>query len=606
MITKPICSLQVFRLLTLALMTLLLIGCKTVSSTHSSTKAKVSGSTKELMQKAQDAMMLPSPGRESRLLDIAETLALKRRPAEAIVVLQPIDPKKINNTQYARYAYIYAISEQNRNNAFDALNILDTARMQSLFDTLSSQDKRSVLRLKAQLNSDLGNLEDSLAQRIELASLLTTPKEQKKNERALWRDATRLPESRLSEMASNTKDPILKGWYELATIEKRYEADLKAKKVAKQRWSMINTKHPASRNIDIDPRFMAEIDVSTPQRIALLLPTSGELAVAGRAIEDGFMVAHEQAQLAGQIVPSVQTYDTAASSIDTVYALAVADGADMVIGPLDKEELTRLSQQPELPVTTLALNYFNTNDGLNVLSPHPRLFQFGIAPEDDGRQIAEKAWQEGHRSALMMRRASDWSIRAARSFTQHWQAMGGVIVGEFEYNDENLAQMVKQAVRFNRYNRPKRRTDMDMIVMLASPQEGRQIIPALDFYFAKDVPVYSSRHIYANMRSDERDNDLEAVRFTALPWVFDNQSIEKKAIKSKQKPSQYYPLYALGIDAFALQQGLSKLTQNNALQGLTGQLTLGEGQRVNRDAMWGYFKQGQVEQLPASTFQYSE
>ena len=65
------------------------------------------------------------------------------------------------------------------------------------------------------------------------------------------------------------------------------------------------------------------------------------------------------------------------------YREAQADGVDWVIGPLERDQVTRLANLGEIPLPTLALNYTD-----QMTQADQTLFQFGLAPEDEARSAA--------------------------------------------------------------------------------------------------------------------------------------------------------------------------------------------------------------------------
>ncbi len=599
MILKHIYAIRVTFFTFLALC--LLSSCVTVSSTSRNSGV----STDELLANARQAQGLASPQRENKLLDIAEALAKKNETNAAESVTQAIDPNRLNNVLHTRYTYVMALIYEKRGNHIKALELISSPRMETYRQELPVEHQQSILFLKASINGNLGDIEESVKQRTILSTLLLpNSKLAEKNDQLMWQDLIRLPERRLVELANKTRDRVLAGWFERAAIHKRYAHDPKAREAAVQRWAMANPNHPASRDVTVDPRFTGKAQVSRPQKVALLLPLEGELSAAGQAIRDGFMSAYKAQGSSVQVV----SYNTNDGPITSIYSRAVADGADMVIGPLTKDRVMQLSQLGDLPVTTLALNYIDRFSNTSMMAAHPNFFQYSLAPEDEGKQIAEFTWQEGHRSAIIIRRKSDWSPRAAGAFIDTWRSLGGEIAEEHEYSDENLAQMVKQVMQFNKYRKgrttyrtlpsglrvavqPRRRNDADLIVMMSSPIEGRQIIPALDYYFAKDIPVYATRHVYADLQFNKDDSDMKGVRFTAIPWAFIKSEKDSRGL-----------LHAMGMDAFLLQESLGLLIDQGFLQGMTGRLTMQPDQRIERRTDWGVFNEdGKVVRLPAST-----
>jgi outer membrane PBP1 activator LpoA protein len=113
----------------------------------------------------------------------------------------------------------------------------------------------------------------------------------------------------------------------------------------------------------------------------LLLPLSGRMQAAGRAVRDGFLAAAlaEPAERR----PKIELMDTAELGAAAAYARALEIGARAVAGPLMKEDVAALIAAP-LPVPTLALN------SLPMDTPPPFLFQFALDPEHEARAVARR------------------------------------------------------------------------------------------------------------------------------------------------------------------------------------------------------------------------
>ncbi len=140
--------------------------------------------------------------------------------------------------------------------------------------------------------------------------------------------------------------------------------------------------------------------MSAPTQIALLLPLSGPLANAGQAIRDGFIAAfYHAASLA-----RVRVYDTNGASIGAVYEQASTDGAQLVVGPLDKQSVVDINLLPYRRVPVLALNYLPPG-----VAAGAGLFQFGLAIEDEAHAIARRVYEDGFPRVAIVESDLDWS-----------------------------------------------------------------------------------------------------------------------------------------------------------------------------------------------------
>ena len=159
-----------------------------------------------------------------------------------------------------------------------------------------------------------------------------------------------------------------------------------------------------------------------------------------KPFEKGFFAGYYEANRRRGEKSTIRVYDTTNhKDIQTVYDIALDNGADFVVGPLSKEDVLHLSLLPPyaLKSPVLALNH------------HPeartsrQFFQFSLAPETEAEQIAEKAWQKGYRSASIIVPDNAWGKRTASAFTSQWQRQGGRILHTVytpRHNKINLPQ----------------------------------------------------------------------------------------------------------------------------------------------------------------------
>lgn len=331
-----------------------------------------------------------------------------------------------------------------------------------------------------------------------------------------------------------------------------------------------------------------------PRQIALLLPLSGNHAESAKAIQDGFFASFYSAEPK----PNVRVYDTAREKdVQRVYELAIQEGADFVVGPLVKEDVYRLStlSPRELRTPVLALN---VQPDLQV---PPQFIQYALAPEAEAIQIANKALEQGYRHAGIIVPDNTWGKRIANAFAATWQQQGGRIARTAYVNDNpdqsaavrdllgidqsqkranELKNLLKEKVDFQ----PKRRQDMDVIVMAAPPEQARQLKPLLDFYYAEDLPVFATSSVYAGTPNPRQDRDINGVIFCDMPWLLDEQQGQQlKQLLAKQGPQseQYSRLFAMGVDAYQLISQLKRLNEGGSYMGATGQLSL-EGNQIQR------------------------
>ena len=335
-------------------------------------------------------------------------------------------------------------------------------------------------------------------------------------------------------------------------------------------------------------------------KVALLLPLHGSYGGAGTAIRDGYFAAYYDAQSRGDQASSVKIYDTTKSSnIRDLYRQAVADGAQMVIGPLDKDSVASLKSSGHITVPTLALNYTNQR-------PTQNFFAVGLSPQNQAYQAANKAWSDGHRNAIIIAPQGLWGFSIANAFTKQWQQLGGNIIDGLNYTpNQNLGDAIKNLLHVkqipsrNSNRMAERRQDADILFLVALSQNARKIVPLLKFYYLGNLPVYSVSLIYDGVTNPAADRDMDGVYFCDSPWIF--KDLPKMRLLRQGMahlwPSPYHNyirLYALGLDAYLLTQNLNRLdpTGQNAVPGATGKLYLDNQQNIWQVLQWAQFRDG--------------
>jgi outer membrane PBP1 activator LpoA protein len=327
-----------------------------------------------------------------------------------------------------------------------------------------------------------------------------------------------------------------------------------------------------------------------PRRVALLLPSSGALKNAAAAIRDGFFAAWFNDTNAGPERGEVQTYDSGQSAEDALnaYRQAVKEGADRVVGPLTREAVGLLFEQSDLTVPVLALNQAD-----NGATPPPGSIAFGLLPDTEGAQAAERMASMGIREAAVIAATDDWAERASLAFRVQFESLGGAIVGEarLREGEVNYAGLIRQSVG-------SFATASNAGVFISMrPQQARLLMPQLRLA-GVSVPVMASSHVYSGALNAGLDRDLEGLEFCDAPWLFDaNAGLPPRdqivrGIESARGSGAR--LFALGLDAYSLMPYMDWLGTHpdSYLPGATGQLASDSFGRVHRLLTWARFENG--------------
>lgn len=443
------------------------------------------------------------------------------------------------------------------------------------------------------------------------------------NQMQLWKILNVQPRARLKSEFNATNEPVLSGWIELALAAVEAGGSAGRLNVAIEGWKKTYPKHPAGEGLlnsllSAAPGLTGRID-----RIALLLPLTSNYAAAAQAVRDGFLAM--DAANADPDKPQIKVYDLGPdpARAPEVYALAVQEGAQLVVGPLGRDAADTIIRGTTLTVPTLLLNHTDIQPN-GAGARH--LFQFGLPPEQEARQAAERAYLDGHRQAVILFPKNAWGERMEAAFASHWQRLGGVILASEAYietdNDhsetikrllhisqsearrELIARLTHQKIQFE--SRP--RQDLDFIFLAADARRGRMIKPQLNFFHAARVPVYATSHIFTGKGDVLNDQDLDGVLFPDMPWMLVNDG---KIQQLRERIQQNWPhahsdldrLYALGVDSYAILPHLNRISSEAAARfsGVTSGLSLDRGGRLQRQLVWAQFSKGVPKLVDTST-----
>ncbi|MBJ2243446.1 MULTISPECIES: penicillin-binding protein activator [unclassified Pseudomonas] len=494
-----------------------------------------------------------------------------------------------------------------RNQPKAALTALSHPSLQNLKELLPEQQIRTGSVHARAYEAD-GQTLAAARERVAMAPLLTGDAAASNHE-AIWSLIAAVP----GEQLQASGNPVLDGWISLAQAVKN-AGTLEQQQAAIDTWRVQNPAHPAAVQLPTPLTKLKELASQPLNKIALLLPQQGPLASVARALREGFMAAHYQAQQAGQKPPVIEFYDSSrVSSIDEFYKKAQADGVQLVIGPLEKPLVKQLSARPQLPITTLALNYSEGDQA------PAQLFQFGLAAEDEAREVSRRARADGlHRAAAMVPKG-EWGDRVLKAFRQDWEANGGTLIG-VEHVDQPvaLAQQIADLFKLRQSEgrakslqstvgtdiaaQPSRRQDIEFIFLAVTPQQAQQIKPTLNFQYAGDVPVYATSHVFSASGDKNQYNDMNGIMFCETPWLLNTTDPLRNQVATQwpQANGSLGRLYAMGVDAYRLAPRLGQLKAlpDTRIDGHSGNLGMSPSQRIERQMPWAKFVSGQIERLP--------
>jgi outer membrane PBP1 activator LpoA protein len=425
----------------------------------------------------------------------------------------------------------------------------------------------------------------ALEQRTRAEEDLSDAADIQANQQRIWQLLSNLSRDELVGMRGESLDTTAQGWVDLALALQ--DAGQPAQNIAN--WRKAYPDHPASATVakQLSEQLVSAAASATPSglkgQVALILPFEVEAFYpASDAIQLGFVTAHAKSK--GDAGIKVYATRGRKDEITAIYQQAISEGAQYVVGPLARDEVTALAAGT-VSVPTLALNQ---PDSATAAS---NLYTFGLSVDAEAAQIAKIARDYGMQTAAIVTTPSGISGHMAKGFNDAWVAEGGQIVQQIDLSEKTeLADLKAQIVGH----------PADLILIAGNAEEARIIRPYLDLA----TPTFGYSHIYAGSAHEPLDRTLSAVRFIDLPWLLnpdDPAFASYKAAAADLPPGEMQRWFALGVDAYQL---LLTLTQqpNKAvtIRGLTGKIRVSPSGEITRELALGRFSADGivVEKLP--------
>lgn len=406
------------------------------------------------------------------------------------------------------------------------------------------------------------------------------------NQQHIWQLLSNLSRDELVDMRGESLDTTMQGWIDLALALQA--AGQPAQNIAN--WRKAYPDHPASAAVlrqisdQLDSTTMAgTASNGLKGQVALILPLEVEAFYpAADAIERGFLAA--EAKIKGDTVIKLYATRGNKDEIIAIYQQAINEGAQYVVGPLTRDEVTTLAAG-KVPVLTLALNQPDSATIAN------NLYTFGLSVDAEAAQIAKIARDYGMQTATIVTTPSGISGHMTKAFNDAWLLEGGRIVQQIDLSEKSELADIKAQIAAH---------PADMLLIAGNAEESRALRPYLDLA----TPTFGFSHIYAGSAHEPLDRALSAVRFVDLPWLLnpdDSAFAFYKAAAADLPPGEMQRWFALGADAYQLLLTLAQHPNKVAtIHGLTGKIRVEPSGEITRELTLGRFSADGIvaEKLP--------
>lgn len=317
-----------------------------------------------------------------------------------------------------------------------------------------------------------------------------------------------------------------------------------------------------------------------PRRMAVLLPLSGELAPAGQAVRDGLLAAYFGET---RPRPTITFFDTrgTAEGANTARERAIAGGADLLVGPLGRDEVAALAAAPMGTAAWLALNRtpLATSGGGS----------FALAPEDEGAAVARRLLERGLTRAVAIAEGDDSAQRALAGFRERFVAEGGELLAAAPIDPlggnaaTGLATLATHA------------STAQALFVAARAPALRILMPQREAAGLAELPVLATSLVQSG--GDPRlDRELDGLQYPELPWLLgglvgpgDAESLARRLPSARGSAAR---LFAFGFDAWKVATYLDALRGGAQLRGATGELGIDAAGIVERVPVWAEYSGG--------------
>lgn len=319
-----------------------------------------------------------------------------------------------------------------------------------------------------------------------------------------------------------------------------------------------------------------------PIKLAVLLPLSGDLATAAAPVRDGLMAGYYGETRRRPELLFFDTSGTAGGAI-AAYGRAVAAGADFVVGPLGRDEVSALFQDNRLSLPTVVLNRGNAN-------PPAGTAGFSLAPEDDGLMAAEYLLDREHRNVLVISGSDDNGRRAAQYFGDRFTERGGKVAAVVSVGDtpgDQAAALASAAA-----------AGVDAVFLAVKGSTARQLTPQLALAGLGGKTRVGTSQLLSGTGKMQDDVALDGIVFPTEVWSsrglagLPAPGLTGERLVTARGPAAR--LFAFGYDAWLLSAYMDKLisADNADLRGATGRLQLDGFGNVLRTPAWSTFRGG--------------
>jgi outer membrane PBP1 activator LpoA protein len=300
-----------------------------------------------------------------------------------------------------------------------------------------------------------------------------------------------------------------------------------------------------------------------------------------------------------------------APSVLAAYFEAADNGADWIIGPLDRASVEALLNLAGLATPVLALNDLPDSslfpEGLS-----RQVFGMSLSQEREAAAVAQHMADLGYSKAVLLAPENTWGERIAQAFLADFlQGNRQVLVSSRYLPEENdHSQVLERALQIDESNARKkrledrlgielefeavRRGDVDAIFLAAGPEQGRLLAPQLRFFEAGDIPTFATSRVYTGRPDPARNQDLDGLTVPLTAWQLQHPTSASIPKLESLRQGEFAPFFAIGMDAWNILPWLKRMQSDPDFRfpGQSGTFSFSQTGNLQRKPDWARFSRG--------------
>ena len=210
----------------------------------------------------------------------------------------------------------------------------------------------------------------------------------------------------------------------------------------------------------------------------------------------------------------------------------------------------------------------------------------------DYRSLLEYAKNKGSNNALIIDEEETYDKDIVGEI---WKVLDGNVLGSYTFSSKSSQNLLSNILliesskeRSRKLSRalstplesfPRRRKDVDSIIMSVSLDQARSLKPELEYNFGESLSVYLFPNWDNQTFNIQKELDLEGIALIDLPWM-----LNSKATFIPELPMKRSRNFASGFDAYDIVLLISNPQSSNYFGyiGMTGELNYKNGKLVRK------------------------